>query len=430
MTETRPKLGARDVLRIPDFRRLFVAQAISDVGDGLTFLTLLLTVNQLTHSTAALAIMSIAVALPPVTIGLVAGAYADRLDRRRIMLVSDTLRGALVLGFIAVATIERLPFLYALAFVQAAIGTFFSPARGALIPRIVPKEGLLAANSISQISRVVAGLLGTGLAGVIVGVTGAIWPSFVLDAVTFFASVAIVYGVTRSVGIPESAGADGHGSLGSSVGAGLRAIGHSRVLLGTVVGLGLAMLGLGAINVLFVPFLVNELHETPIWAGPIEGAQTLSMILAGSLVAALATRLRPTSIITAALVGVAIVCGLLSIVPNVLGLMIVLFAVGWFVTPLQAAASTIMQSATADALRGRVFAAFQAVMSTTTILSTAAAGIVADVIGVRLVIALGGVVVVFGAIAAGLLFAADRGPASTSQGAADAPGDPRIAPAG
>ncbi|MBI3751329.1 MAG: MFS transporter [Chloroflexi bacterium] len=429
MTETRPTLGARDVLRIPDFRRLFVAQAISDVGDGVTFLTLLLTVNQLTHSTAALAVMSIAVALPPVTIGLVAGAYADRLDRRRIMLASDALRGAFVLGFIAVATLERLPALYALAFVQAAIGTFFSPARGALIPRIVPVEGLLAANSISQISRVIASLIGTGLAGVIVGVTGAIWPSFVLDAATFFVSVAIVYGVSRSAGAPEPVGADGHGSIGSSVGAGLRAIGHSRILVGTVVGLGLAMLGLGAINVLFVPFLVNELHETPIWAGPIEGAQTLSMILAGSLVAALAARLRPTSIITGSLVGVAVACWLLAIVPNVLGLMVVLFAVGWFVTPLQAAASTIMQTATADALRGRVFAAFQAVMSTTTIISTAAAGIVADVLGVRTVVGLGGVVVAFGAVASALLYAADRGQAEEAQEPAEPHADPGIAPA-
>jgi MFS transporter, DHA3 family, macrolide efflux protein len=429
MTDPRPALGARDVLRIPDFRRLFVAQTISDIGDGLTFLTLLLTVNQLTHSTAALAIMSIAVALPPVTIGLVAGAYADRLDRRRIMLVSDTLRGFLVLGFVIVATIERLPLLYALAFVQAAIGTFFSPARGALIPRVVPAEGLLAANSISQISRVIASLIGTGLAGLIVGVSGMIWPAFVLDAATFFVSVAIVYGVARSVGRPEPAGPDGHGSIGSSVGAGLRAIGHSRVLLGTVVGLGLAMLGLGAINVLFVPFLINELHETPVWAGPIEGAQTLSMILAGSLVAALATRLKPTSIITAALAGVAVVCGLLSIVPNVLGLMAVLFAVGWFVTPLQAAATTIMQSATADAMRGRVYAAFQAVMSTTTIASTAAAGILADVLSVRTVIALGGIVVAFGAVTAALLFAADRGQAEAAQEPAEPHTDPGIAPA-
>jgi MFS family permease len=408
MTEARPTLGARDILRIPDFRRLFVAQAISDVGDGLTLLTLLLVVNQLTHSTAALAVMAIAVALPPVTIGLVAGAYADRLDRRRIMLVSDSLRGLLVLGFIATATIERLPILYVLAFVQAAIGTFFTPARGALIPRVVPAEGLLAANSISQVSRIVATLVGTGLAGVFIGVTGSVWPSFVVDAATFFVSVGIVYGIRRDVGRIDPATVSAQGSIGSSVGAGLRAIAGSRVLLATVAGLAVAMLGLGAVNVLFVPLLINELHETAIWAGPLEAAQTLSMVLAGGLVAALATRLRSTTIVTATLAGVAVVIFALSRVPNVAGLFVVLFAAGWLVTPLQAASTTIMQTSASDAIRGRVLAAFQASLSTTTIVSTAAAGILANVIGVREVMAIGAGIVALGAIATGLLYATDR----------------------
>jgi MFS transporter, DHA3 family, macrolide efflux protein len=402
------RMGSRDVLRIPDFRRLFVAQAISDVGDGLTFLTLLLLVNNLTHSTAALAVMSIAVALPPMTIGLVGGAYADRLDRRRIMLGSDALRAVLVLGFTVVGTNERLPILYVLAFVQASIGTFFSPARTALIPRVVPAEGLLAANSMSQISRVIAGLVGTGLAGVIVGITGQIWPSFAIDALTFAASVAIVYGVNREVGRPDRAAVAAAGSIGSSVLDGLRAIRHSRTILATVTGTAVAMLGLGGVNVLFVPFLVNELHETPVWAGPLEGAQTLSLVLAGALVAALAARLRPSTIVTGCLFGVAVVIGGLSIVPNVAGAFVVLFAVGWFVTPLQAATTTIIQTATSDAMRGRVAAAFSACMSTTTIVSTAATGIVADVIGIRQVIAVGAIIVALGGVGAGLLYAADR----------------------
>lgn len=94
--EPRP-MGSRDVLRIPDFRRLFLAQAVSDIGDGMTYLALYLLVMELTGSTAAIAFISILVAIPPVTIGLFAGAYADRLDRRRIMLVADTLRGVIVL---------------------------------------------------------------------------------------------------------------------------------------------------------------------------------------------------------------------------------------------------------------------------------------------------------------------------------------------
>ena len=421
MTEpTAPAhLGSRDVLRFPDFRRLWVAQTISDLGDGATYITLLFLVNNLTHSTLALAIMAIAVAVPPITIGLVAGAYVDRLDRRRIMLVSDALRGVLVLGFIATATVAQLPILYALAFVQAAIGTFFTPARGAIIPRVIPPEGLLAANSLTQLSRITTSVIGIGLAGVIVGITGSIWPSFVLDAATFFLSVAIVYGVKAEHGKAPAAGAEGHGGIGASVGAGLRAIGQSRTLLATVTGIAVAMLGLGAINVLFVPFLVNVLHESQAWAGPLEVSQTLSMILAGGFVAALAKRLSPTTILPAAMFGVAIVVGLFSVVPNVWALMVLLFAVGWFVMPLQTAATTILQTHTVDAMRGRVLAAFQATTSTATIISTAAAGILADAVTVRGTVAIGAAIVGLGAIAAWVLFAADRRSAVTPMRSAD-----------
>ena len=128
-----PSIGVRDLLRIPDFRRLYLAQAISDLGDGMTYLALFLLVLNLTGSTAAIALMSILVALPPVTIGLFAGAYADRHDRRRIMLVSDALRAVVVVSMVLVARADALPALFALACFQAVLGTFFSPARVAMV---------------------------------------------------------------------------------------------------------------------------------------------------------------------------------------------------------------------------------------------------------------------------------------------------------
>ncbi|HET9435908.1 MAG TPA: MFS transporter, partial [Candidatus Limnocylindrales bacterium] len=97
MTDSSPRpMGNRDVLRLPEFRKIFAAQAVSDVGDGMTFMALLLLVNELTHSPAALAVLSIAVAVPSMIGGVIAGAYADRLDRRRIMIVSDIVRAGLV----------------------------------------------------------------------------------------------------------------------------------------------------------------------------------------------------------------------------------------------------------------------------------------------------------------------------------------------
>ena len=410
MADQRPaSLSNRAVLRLPEFRKLFVAQAVSDIGDGMTFMALLLLVNELTHSTVALAVLSVAVAVPSMVGGIFAGAYADRLDRRRIMIASDSLRAFLVLLFVVVGTSERLPILYLVALAQATIGTFFSPARGALIPRVVPREGLMAANGMSQISRMIGGLLGTGVTGVLVATSGEFWPAFVFDAATFAVSVLIVTRVDPSIGhAPAAAAGQARPPVRASAVEGLRLISGSPTLLATVIGLAIAMLGMGAVNVLFVPFLINVLGASAAWSGPLEAAQTISMVLAGGIVGALAARTSAQSIVVGSLVGIGVIISALFVIPNVLGLMVLLFLVGWFVTPAQAATQTIIQTVTTDEVRGRVIGAFQASMSTTTIVSTAAAGILAGVIGIRAVFLAGGVVCLLAAGVSWLLFRADR----------------------
>jgi MFS family permease len=409
VTDARPAtLGNRAVLRLPEFRKLFVAQAISDAGDAMTFMALLFLVNALTHSPAVLAGLSIAVAVPSMVGGVVAGAVADRFDRRRIMIGSDALRAVLVLGFVVAGTVERLPILFVLAFVQAAIGTLFTPARGALIPRVVPAEGLMAANGLSQMARMIASLLGSSTTGVLFAVSGSAWPVFIIDAVTFVASALIVSRVDSRLGAPTVEPHEIASGFASSVTAGLRVIAGSRTLLATVTGLAFAMLGLGAINILFVPFLVNVLHETPAWAGPIEGAQTLSMVIAAGLIGSIAARLSAQSMIFLSLTGIAALILFLSVTPNVWVLLVLLFLAGWFVTPLNAATQTIVQTTTVDTVRGRVLGALNASTSTATIVSTAAAGVFASVLGVREVVFLGGLVVLGAALLTGLLFWLDR----------------------
>ena len=345
-------MTVRDVLRLPDFRRLWLAQAISDAGDGLTLLTLMLLVNQLTGSTLALAAVSIALAIPPLTIGIVAGTYVDRWDRRTIMIASDSLRAVVVLGFIVVGRAELVPLLFVLAFVQATIGTFFSPARGALIPRVVPAEGLLAANSIGQATRVIASVVGSALAGLIVGVAGLTWPAFVLDAATFGVSVLLVLGVSRSVGKPSDAERVAASGVGASVMEGLRMIGGSRTLSTTLLALAVAMLGLGAVNVLFLPLIVNVLQVSPVWLGAVDIAQSASMILSAGLIAVLAARLRPTTIVTVGILATAVLIGLVGATTHVVQVLVLLFAIGWFITPLQAAVVTLFQTGVPDAGRG------------------------------------------------------------------------------
>jgi MFS family permease len=392
--DARP-MGARDVLKLRDFRTLWLAQLISDAGDGLTATALLLLVNNLTGSTAAIAAMAIALAVPPLTIGLVAGTYADRWDRRRIMLASDLFRAALVLGFIVIGTAAQLPILYALAFIQASVGTFFNPAKGAILPRIVPPEGLMAANSVSQSSRVIAAVAGTAIAGGMIGFAGLYWPAFVLDAISFLLSFLLVSRLPAAVGaIPAAEHGAPLAGVRESLAIGLRVVGHSRVLWVTIVSLSLAMLGLGAVNVLFVPLLINVLHASAAWFGPLEAAQTVSMVLAAGLVGTLAARFTESRIIVVACLVVGTIIVLMGQVAAVWQLMILLFLVGWFVTPFQAAVITILQTRSEDATRGRVMSVLNASMSGTSVISMAAAGLLADRLGVPTAFLLGGLVCV------------------------------------
>ena len=199
-------MGIRAILRLPDFRRLWIAQAISDFGDGLTLLTLMLLVNTMTGgSTLALAAVAIALAIPPVTIGLVAGTYVDRWDRRKIMIVSDSLRAVVVLGFAFIHTSELLPLVLVLAFVQATIGP--SSARPAAPssrvssrPRASSPPTRSARRRGSSPASSAARWRGSSS-----GVAGLTWPAFVLDALTFAASAIIIVGVARELGRPSGA---------------------------------------------------------------------------------------------------------------------------------------------------------------------------------------------------------------------------------
>jgi MFS family permease len=403
---TARQLGVRDLLRLPDFRRLYLAQAISDVGDGMTYLALFLLVLDQTGSTAALALMSILVALPPVTIGLFAGAWADRSDRRRIMVVSDTLRAVVVLGLVPAALAGAVPVIFALAATQAVLGTFFAPARTALVPRVVPADGLLAANSLGQMTRMVAGVVGAGITGVIAGVAGVAWPVFIVDAVSFLLSVLLVLRVSRDLGRPEAATTASIAArgMGGAVLDGLRLIARSAPLVAALGGVAVTMLGVGAINVLFIPFLVEDLGASPAWAGPIEAAQTIAMVAAGGLLAGLAPRLGVPRLFVGGLVGLAASVGLLAVTPGPLFLLLVMFGAGIFTMPVQATTMTIVQSATTDGTRGRVAGALNAAIQTASIGSMAAAGILADIIGIRTVFGIGAAITLAAAVVAWALF--------------------------
>ncbi len=393
----------RQLLGIPDFRRLWIAQVVSNFGDSLAIFSLLFLVQRLTGDAASVAGVMIAMALPMLLVGLGAGVWVDRLDRKKVMIWSDVVRAFLAPLFLFVRSPDQVWILYIIAFLLASVGTFFMPAKGAIVPQVVGMDKLLAANSLGESSRVLFGVLGTAAAGFIVGIFDGFAVAFSVDAVTFLVSALLVARLTTSGAVPAATDAEAP-SVWRELMAGLRVLRGSRLLLGMLVAAAITMLGVGAVNALLVPFVVGDLALRETWFGLLEAAQSSSMVIAGTLTAVIAARLKPTTLIPVSLGAIGVAITLFSGVTQVWELAALLFLVGWFVTPMQASFATIIQTETPPALLGRTGAALNAALTGSSVLSMAIAGGLAALVGVRSVFFAGGVLVVFSALVAVVMF--------------------------
>ena len=374
------------LVRNREFVLLWVAQAISSFGDALTNLALIALVNQLTGSTAAIATLTILVAVPTVSIGLIAGALVDRLNRKTTMVVSDAIRAVLVLGLVFVSSQDRLWLIYTLSFLQAAVGTFFNPARGALLGKVVPAEQMVQASSLAQTTQVIASLLGTTVAGVLIGGShseSTFWIVFGLDALTFAISVVLVALLRTSGAVQIEGSPTNPRAVLNNILEGLRLIARTPTLLAIMVSAMIAVFGFGAFNVLMVPFMTRDLQIPLTWFGALELASTVGLISAGALSTLLASRLKFNVLIGGGLLVLALATFPMSLVVNVWGVIAVSFALTFFSTPLNISIGAFIQTRVPNELLGRVGASLNVVIQSSSLLSMAFAGVLAVNIGVR-----------------------------------------------
>jgi MFS family permease len=394
--------GALGVLAHPGFRLLWLAEGISQLGDGLTGLALLFVIHQITGSARALAAMSILVSLPQVVLGLHAGVVADRVERRRVMIASDVLRGLAVLSLAAVTRREQLPWIYAIAIFQASVGVFFEPARAAFLPSILEKSSLLAANAVSQVSRLTAGIAGSALAGLLLALPAGPRLAFGLDALTFWISAALVAAIagSRPAQATEAPAPDGHRA---ELAQGLRFLFSNRLLAGLFVTFAITMLGMGAVTVLYVPYLMDELRFSAVTLGFVRIAQTVGLVLGGTILGTFASRVEPVTLVFVGIGGVGASLVALGVVRH-LGPVLAMFALmGLCSSVLQAGTSTVLMQRVPDGLRGRLEAALDTLLTVVLLGSMAGAGVMADALGTRRVLLAAGAVVVLAGIAGAVM---------------------------
>jgi MFS family permease len=287
MPNGRPPLRMRGLLdrvnmlrplRQRDFRLLWTGMTISLLGDGVFLIALVWQAYDLPKSgPITLSVIGVAISVPHVVFLLAGGVVSDRLDRRRVMIGADAVRGVAIgmLGLLSVTGALRLWHMVILGALYGGGTAFFGPAFDAIVPQIVPSERLAEANSLDQFVRPAAlRLAGPALGGWIIAATGP-GSAFLLDAATFATSAFALF-LMRPQG--KSLRPRRHGGLGSSalkeVGEGFRFVRSHVWLWGTFLIATVAyLLFMGPVEVL-LPYVVKN---DPRLGG---SAQTLGFIFA------------------------------------------------------------------------------------------------------------------------------------------------------
>ena len=378
----------------PEYRRLWVGESVSFIGTQMSNVAVGIQVYAITGSSLAVGGLGLAILIPLVALGLVGGAIADAVERRRLALLTSGGLAVLAAALTAQAAagLDSVPLLYALVAGQAALYGVDSPTRRTFPPRLLPPLQIPAATALSMVSMNVGTTLGPLLAGAVISWWG-LTAAYAVDLLSFAVALVALAGLRP---MPPEGGGTRAGV--ASVLEGFRFLATRRVLLMTFVVDVLAMV-FGMPRALF-PQLADE-----VFGG---GAGTVgllnSALAAGALLAALLSgpigrvhRQGLGVLVSVALWGVAITAFGLA---DALWLALLMLALAGAADTVSAVYRTsILQVATPDEMRGRLNGVFIVVVAGGPRLGDVRSGGVADLASPEVSSVSGGLIVVGGVAA-------------------------------
>jgi MFS family permease len=230
----RPGRSAPSLLRRPDFRTLFLAVSISELGDSLNYIALMWVALQRGGPLGVVAVR-LADSLPALVFGLHGGIAADRWSRRKLMIGADLLRGATLVPVAVLGLTGSLSLwsLVVAAFLLEAATSYFAPAYGATIPALVDRENVQKANALVQATADGLSVGGWALAAALLAFLP-LSTFFAVDAATFLISAALILGIRSGRGRAAPGEAP-------RLREGIAALRPQKALSSAVVTLGIAM---------------------------------------------------------------------------------------------------------------------------------------------------------------------------------------------
>ena len=385
----------RGVLAIPAFRKLWNSMLFSSLGDWLGLLATTALAQQLSggsYATANFAIAGVFIArlLPAVFLGPIAGVIADRFDRRRLMVSVDVMRAGL---YISIPIVHTYFWLYTAMILVECLTLFWSPAKEASVPNLVPRDKLENANQVSllaaygtaPVAAILFSLL-TLLSGAIAAISPLL-PSNSVDIALYINALSFLFAAWTIRGLKEipkgsASKASKDENVGQSLVQGWKSVSESKIIRGLIIGMVGAFSAAGAVIGLARTFV-----------GDLGGGDAAYGVLFGSVFTGLAIgiafgpkvfaqfsrrRLFGASLTTS---GVFLV--LLALISNLVLSVIIVAILGAFSGIAWVTGFTMLGMEVHDDVRGRTFAFVQSLIRITLVAVLAIAPIIAATIGVH-----------------------------------------------
>jgi MFS family permease len=240
-----------------DFPLLFLGQAVSQLGDWMNRVALLVLAYALTGEALAVAAAALAQLLPRAFMLPFGGVLADRFPKRRLMIATDLARAALAASLIFVDRAQDLWWIYVSTMLLHTLASIFNPARGAILPALVPADLLGPANALNNISMQSAIFLGPALGGLLVQRFG-VDTVFLINGATFLVS-ALLIALLRAR--EPDLRARAFGNLPQDLREGWAVVRSSRTLPTFFGAIFISAIVAIALNVLLVSLLADPLGE-------------------------------------------------------------------------------------------------------------------------------------------------------------------------
>jgi MFS family permease len=384
---TRVRRAARETFRslsVRNFRLFFTGQLISQVGNWLTLVAQALFVLKLTNNGVWLGVLAAVQFGPVLVIGPWAGLVADRADKRRLLLIVQTIAmlQSFTLAALAFSGNPPLVAIFAVAMIGGVTVAFDNPARRAFVVEMVPEDDVHNAVSLNSALMTSSRVIGPALAGLLIVVSGFGW-CFLLDGLSYLAVLAALWMMRTEELRPSVPTPRGKGQVRD----GFRYVRRVPELWVPLVMM--AVIGTLSYNfqTVFPLFATRDLH----------GSATtftllFSIVSVGALMGALAVaRRRSISVrsVSRAAVGYGVAMALMAVAPNQIVAFVLAPALGMASIAFLTASTAIVQTESAPQMRGRVLALQAMLFLGSTPIGAPIVGWVSETLGARFGIALG-----------------------------------------